>query len=78
MEEKKKGGRRKNKPAPTYKHMIRINGAEPVDLFSIPEAERKVLIQKLCDNFMFGLGYVPVDEETQKRLEEQYKESIPC
>lgn len=71
MEEKKKnkGGRRKNTPPPTYKHMISINGAPHVDLFSIPEPQRKVIIQKLCDNFMLGFGMVPVDPETQKRLE---------
>ena len=71
MEEKtkKKGGRRKNTPPPTYYHMVSINGAPYVDLFSLPDDLRKKVIQKLCDNFMLGFGMVPVDEETQKRME---------
>lgn len=66
---KKKGGRRKNTPPPTFIHMVSINGAPHVDLFSLPEDLRKKVVQKLCDNFMAGFGMVPVDEETQKRME---------
>ena len=72
MEETKKkgkGGRRKNTPPPTFIHMVSINGAPHVDLFSLPEDLRKKVVQKLCDNFMLGFGMVPVDPETQKRME---------
>lgn len=73
MEEKKakgKGGRKKkDMPPPTYRHLVSINGAPHVDLFSLPDDLRQKVVQKLCDNFMLGFGMVPVDEETQKRME---------
>lgn len=59
-EQEKKTRKRREKKPPTFKHFISINGAEPVDLFSIPEPRRQELISDLCDRFMAGFGYVPV------------------
>ena len=42
--EQGKSRKRKEKKPPTFKHFISINGAEPVDLFSIPEPRRQDLI----------------------------------
>ncbi len=55
-----KARKRREKKEPTYLHFISINGAEPVDLFSIPEPRRQELIDDLCDRYMAAFGYIPV------------------
>lgn len=61
--EQGKPRKRKETKPPTFKYFIRINGAEPVDLFSIPEPRRQELISDLCDRFMAAFGYVPMTED---------------
>lgn len=52
--------KKREKKPPKFYHYVSVNGAEPVDLFSIPEPHRQEIIDELCDNFMAAFGYVPV------------------
>lgn len=59
--------KRNGKEPPVFKHMIRIDGAEPVELYSIPKPRRQELVDDLCDRFMAALGYVPAGKEKKEK-----------